>query len=90
MFKIKDAWQIVEEVSTEGTWTDVRDGQVYPYKQFGNQIWMTVNFNYGGKQGDWVPHTTTQSEGHAWRYKEYTKPILPIFMKTMKTARKMI
>lgn len=69
MFKIKDAWQIVEEVSTEGTWTDVRDGQVYPYKQFGNQIWMTVNFNYGGKQGDWVQNTTAQSEGHAWRYK---------------------
>lgn len=69
MFKIKDAWQIVEEVSTEGTWTDVRDGQVYPYKQFGSQIWMTVNFNYGGKQGDWVPNTTAQSSGHAWRYK---------------------
>lgn len=69
MFKIKDAWQIVEEVSTEGTWTDVRDGQVYPYKQFGNQIWMTVNFNYGGKQGDWVSNTTAQSAGHAWKYK---------------------
>ena len=70
MFKIKDAWQIVEEVSTEGTWTDVRDGQVYPYKQIGNQIWMTQNLNYGGKQGDWVPHTTAQSVGHAWRYKD--------------------
>ncbi len=70
MFKIKDAWQIVEEVSTEGTWTDVRDGQVYPYKQIGDQIWMTQNLNYGGLAGDWVPHTTAQSEGHAWRYQD--------------------
>jgi uncharacterized protein (TIGR02145 family) len=31
---------------TEGTFTDSRDGQVYPYKLIGSQVWMTKNLNY--------------------------------------------
>ena len=69
MFKIKDAWQIVEAPpADEGTWVDARDGQVYTWKKLGNQTWMTINFNYGGKSGDWVNTPNAQSEGHAWRY----------------------
>ncbi len=30
----------------EGIFTDPRDGQKYPYKTIGTQIWMTKNFNY--------------------------------------------
>ncbi len=41
-------------ISSEGTppwqpgdpWTDPRDGQTYKTMQFGNQVWMTENFNY--------------------------------------------
>ena len=69
MFKIKDAWQIVEAPpSDEGSWTDTRDGQSYNWKKFGNQTWMLQNFNYGGKNGDWVNAPNAQSEGHAWRF----------------------
>lgn len=69
MFKIKDAWQIVEAPpADEGTWVDARDGQVYPWKKLGNQTWMTVNFNYGGKSGDWVNTPNAQSAGHAYRF----------------------
>ena len=68
LFKIRDAWQIGDNIQSEGVWTDVRDGQVYPYKQFGNQIWMTVNFNYGGAENEFVSSTTGQSNGHAWRF----------------------
>ena len=41
-------------ITSEGTppwlpgapWTDTRDGQTYKTMQFGNQVWMTENFNY--------------------------------------------
>ncbi|MES2730644.1 MAG: DUF4493 domain-containing protein [Bacteroidota bacterium] len=41
-------------VDSEGTppwqpgaaWADTRDGQIYKTLQFGNQVWMTENFNY--------------------------------------------
>ena len=69
MFKIKDAWQIVEAPpADEGTWVDARDGQVYTWKKLGNQTWMTQNFNYGGKSGDWVNTPNAQSAGHAYRF----------------------
>lgn len=31
---------------TAGLFRDVRDGQVYSWKRYGNQIWMTRNLNY--------------------------------------------
>lgn len=68
MFKIKDSLQIVDNVQNEGTWTDPRDGQTYPFKRFGSQIWMTANFNYGGAENEFVSSTTAQSEGHAYRF----------------------
>lgn len=68
LFKIRDAWQIGDNVQTEGVWVDTRDGQSYPFKKFGNQIWMTVNFNYGGAENEFVTSSTAQTEGHAWRF----------------------
>jgi len=68
MFKIKDAWQIVENTQGVQLWTDTRDGQQYRYKQFGNQIWMIDNWNYGGLESDFRPISSSMSSGHAWRY----------------------
>jgi uncharacterized protein (TIGR02145 family) len=31
---------------TDSTFTDPRDGQKYPYKTIGTQVWMTKNLNY--------------------------------------------
>lgn len=68
MFKIKDAWQIVENTQGVQTWTDTRDGQQYRYKQFGTQIWMIDNWNYGGLPEDYVQISQSSSLGHAYRY----------------------
>ena len=71
MFKIKDAWQIVENTHGVQIYTDTRDGQQYRYKQFGSQIWMIDNWNYGGLPGtyttDW---NSIQYQGKAFRYQK--------------------
>ncbi len=49
---IKDAPCIF--TATAGcTFTDPRDGQVYPCKQIGTQVWMTKNLNYASPSGSW-------------------------------------
>ena len=72
MFKIKDAWQIVDDTQGVQIYTDTRDGQQYRYKQFGTQIWMIDNWNYGGLPGDYVKLKNSQSVslGHAYRYED--------------------
>ncbi len=37
---------IVQFVPADSSFTDTRDGKVYPIKKYGNQIWMTLNLNY--------------------------------------------
>ena len=69
MFKIKDAWQIVENTQGVQIYTDIRDGQQYRYKQFGTQIWMIDNWNYGGLPGDYVDNPLTNTTHPAARYK---------------------
>ena len=69
-FKLQDGFQISHDDPGFGVWTDPRDGQEYPYKKIGTQTWMLTNLNYGGGSTQFVnaSNSTSQSEGHAWRY----------------------
>lgn len=43
---------IITVLEPDGNFTDPRDGQVYPYKAIGTQVWMTKNLNYAAP-GSW-------------------------------------
>jgi uncharacterized protein (TIGR02145 family) len=42
----------IDYPSVNNTFTDPRDGQVYPFKLIGTQVWMTKNLNYAAS-GSW-------------------------------------
>ena len=69
-FKLQDGFQISHDDPGFGVWTDPRDGQEYPYKKIGTQTWMLTNLNYGGSSTQFVnaSNSTSQADGHAWRY----------------------
>ncbi len=37
---------IVQFVPADSSFTDTRDGKIYPIKKYGTQTWMTINLNY--------------------------------------------
>lgn len=37
---------VLNFVPADATFKDSRDGQVYPIKKYGNQVWMTMNLNF--------------------------------------------
>lgn len=47
-----------------GTFTDVRDGQVYKYTTIGNQVWMAENLNYD--DGSWCAEDTCSLKGRIY------------------------
>ena len=42
----------IDNISVNNNFTDPRDGQVYPFKLIGTQVWMTKNLNYAAP-GSW-------------------------------------
>lgn len=45
-----------------GTFTDTRDGQVYPYAKYGDLEWMTINLRYKPGVGDCLPELVPQDD----------------------------
>ena len=70
MFKIQEGFQIDHTGVPFGIYTDHRDGKQYPYTQFGTQIWMLKDLDYGTRVN--VPTTQpgmTQAEGTCFKAK---------------------
>lgn len=63
-FKIVHEFSAVD--SNNGVFTDNRDGQQYPYKKIGSQVWMTRNLNYDTADGSWCFDCPTYGRLYDW------------------------
>jgi len=57
--------EFASTIQSDSTFTDSRDGQVYPYKTIGTQVWMTKNLNYAAA-GSWCFNCGTYGRLYDW------------------------